>query len=161
MIRPGRAAAALLAVATVAMVGPALAAAAPREVDPPGRVLIVSMPRLVWQDVADQEPPNLMELLERSAVASLSVRAIGPRTDLGEGYLTVGAGNRARVSRAVAGDAVDADERIGPYTGAEVFRAATGHDPGRAAVLSLAVERRGPTPTACSTAWSPARSGGR
>ena len=107
--------------------------------EPPGRVLIVSMPRLVWQDVADQAPPNLVSLLERSAVASLSVRAIGPRTDLGEGYLTLGAGNRARVHRDRAGDAVDADEMIGPSTGAELYRAVTGEDPGSASVLSLAI----------------------
>ena len=55
-----------------------------------------------------------MGLLEQSAVASLSVRAIGPRTDLGEGYVTLGAGNRARVDRDRAGDAVDAGERSGP-----------------------------------------------
>ena len=98
------------------------------------------MPRLVWQDVADQRPPHLMELLARSAVASLSVRAIGPRTDIGEGYVTLGAGNRARVDRSRAGDAVDADEQIGPNTGAAIYRALTGHDAGDAAVLSLAIE---------------------
>ena len=95
------------------------------------------MPRLVWQDVADQRPPHLMELLGQSAVASLSVRAIGPRTDLGEGYVTLGAGNRARVDRNRAGDAVDAGEQIGPNTGAAIYQALTGHDPAGAAVLSL------------------------
>ena len=98
------------------------------------------MPRLVWQDVADQRPPHLMALLGQSAVASLSVRAIGPRTDLGEGYVTLGAGNRARVDRSRAGDAVDAGEQIGPNTGAALYRALTGQDPADAAVLSLAIE---------------------
>ena len=81
-----------------------------------------------------------LELLGQSAVASLSVRAIGPRTDIGEGYVTLGAGNRARVDRSRAGDAVDADEQIGPNTGAAIYRALTGHDPAGAAVLSLAIE---------------------
>ncbi|HEX2564675.1 MAG TPA: hypothetical protein VHK25_12200, partial [Acidimicrobiales bacterium] len=132
---------ALATVAALVVTGPIAAAQAPEEGDsePPGRVLIVSMPRLVWQDVADLAPPNLVSLLERSAVASLSVRAIGPRTDLGEGYVTLGAGNRARVQRGRAGDAVDADEVIGPNTGAELYRAVTGEDPGSASVLSLAV----------------------
>ena len=98
------------------------------------------MPRLVWQDVADQRPPHLMQLLGQSAVASLSVRAIGPRTDIGEGYVTLGAGNRARVDRSRAGDAVDAGEQIGPNTGDALYRALTGHDPAGAAVLSLAIE---------------------
>ena len=73
-------------------------------------------------------------------MASLSVRAIGPRTDIGEGYVTLGAGNRARVDRSRAGDAVDAGEQIGPNTGAAIYRALTGHDPAGAAVLSLAIE---------------------
>jgi hypothetical protein len=138
----------LVGVAALLASGPGPVAAQPAaqpadqtdgDTGPPGRVLIVSMPRLVWQDVADLAPPNLVSLLERSAVASLSVRAIGPRTDLGEGYVTLGAGNRARVQRDRAGDAVDADEAIGPNTGAELYRAVTGEDPGDASVLSLAI----------------------
>ena len=140
VIRTGRCLAALgLAIAAASVAAPA-AGAAPSGDQPPGRVLVVSMPRLVWQDVADQQPPNLMRLLERSAVASLSVRAIGPRTDLGEGYVTLGAGNRARVDRYRAGDAFDADEQVGPTTGAGLYQTVTGHDPEGAAVLSLAVE---------------------
>ena len=91
-------------------------------------------------------------------MASLSVRAIGPRTDLGEGYVTLGAGNRARVDRKPGrGRRRRRRGRSDPTTGAELYRALTGHDPGDAAVLSLARSRRhGPTPTACSTARCPA-----
>ena len=136
----GAVAAALVALGGLIVSTSAPAAAQSDDAEgPPGRTLIVSMPRLVWQDVADLAPPNLVSLLERSAVASLSVRAIGPRTDLGEGYVTLGAGNRARVQRDRAGDAVDADEVVGPNTGAELYRAATGEDPGDASVLSLAI----------------------
>ena len=122
MRRALRAAAAGGAAFVALVVGGAAPAAAQgdgADAEPPGRVLVVSMPRLVWQDVADLAPPNLVSLLEQSAVASLSVRAIGPRTDLGEGYVTLGAGNRARVQRDRAGDAVDADETLGPNSGAE------------------------------------------
>src|SRR5262245_7391713 len=132
--------AAAAALAVLATTSPAGAAAGATDAAPPGKVLIVSMPRLVWQDVADQRPPHLMELLGRSAVASLSVRAIGPRTDLGEGYVTLGAGNRARVDRDRAGNAVDADEQLGPNTGAAIYQALTGRDPDGAAVLSLAID---------------------
>ena len=73
-------------------------------------------------------------------MASLSVRAIGPRTDLGEGYVTLGAGNRARVrSRAGPGTPSTPTRSSGPTTGAELYQAVTGEDPGDAAVLSLAV----------------------
>ena len=136
--RARAAAGALATVGAALALIPATAGAA--EETPPGKVLIVSMPRVVWQDVADQQPPHLMGLLDQSAVASLSVRAIGRRTDLGEGYVTIGAGNRARVDRSRAGDAVDAAEVVGPATGAELYQALTGDDPGDAAVLSLAVE---------------------
>ena len=62
------------------------------------KVLIFSAPTLTWRAVLDGRPPVLSGLLERSAVASLSVRTVGPRTSLGEGYVTVGAGNRATVA---------------------------------------------------------------
>lgn len=62
------------------------------------KVLIFSAPTLTWQSVLDERPPELSGLLERSAVASLSVRTVGPRTSLGEGYVTMGAGNRASVA---------------------------------------------------------------
>ncbi|MBK9178307.1 MAG: hypothetical protein IPM45_01820 [Acidimicrobiales bacterium] len=60
-----------------------------------GRVLVVSLPRVTWAMVERYRPPALLGLLERSAVASLSVRTIGPKTSLGEGYATLSAGNRA------------------------------------------------------------------
>ena len=67
------------------------------------------------------------------------MRAIGPRTDLGEGHDPRAAGNRLGVQRVTPGDAVDADEVIGPNTGAELYRAVTGEDPDGASVLSLAI----------------------
>ncbi len=53
------------------------------------------MPALDWGLVHEEQPPALIGLLERSAVASLSVRTVGPATSLAEGYATVGAGSRA------------------------------------------------------------------
>jgi hypothetical protein len=101
------------------------------------RVLVISAPRLVWQDIVDLAPPALTSLFEESAVASLSIRAIGPRTDIGEGYLTIGAGNRARIDRVVAGDALGAEEVLDGRTGAELYELANGMGPD-GAVLHLA-----------------------
>lgn len=61
------------------------------------RVLVVSIPTLTWDRVANDGPPNLTALLSRSAIASASVRTIGIDTDLGEGYASMGAGNRASI----------------------------------------------------------------
>jgi hypothetical protein len=93
----------------------------------------------VWQDIVDFAPPAMTALFERSAVASMSVRAIGPRTDLGEAYVTIGAGNRARVERATAGNAVGAEEVLDGRTGAELYELATGRT-ANGAVLHLAAE---------------------
>jgi hypothetical protein len=129
---------------TVLVVGAALATAGPlgpgaAAAETPGKVLVVSAPRLVWQDIADEQPPAITAFLRDATYGSLSVRAIGPRTDLGEGYVTLGAGNRARVDPERAGDAYGADEQVGNATGAQLFEAATGADPDDARVLSLAV----------------------
>jgi len=86
--------------AVVLALAATMPAASAQPTEPPAvdKVLIFSVPTLTWQTVLDAQPPALSGLLERSAVASLSVRTIGPRTSLGEGYATVGAGNRAAVA---------------------------------------------------------------
>jgi hypothetical protein len=123
----------------LASAGPLMAAPPAAATETPGKVLIVSAPRLVWQDIADLRPPAISAFLRDAAYGSMSVRAIGPRTDLGEGYVTIGAGNRARADPQRAGDAYGADEEVGNATGAQLFQAATGSDPDGARVLSLAV----------------------
>lgn len=107
---------------------------------PVDRVLLVSLPRITWADVVQLRPQVLTQLLERSAVASLSTRTIGPQTTAGEGYLTIGAGSRAGVSELDAGVALQADEH---YEGAEaraVYRRRTGVEPS-GEVLQLNVAR--------------------
>lgn len=88
----------VLAVVAVVMLATALGSFAPAAADSSPeirRVVIVSIPGLTWQDVVRQRPPALLDLVSRSAVASTSVRTIGKTTTLAEGYLTMGAGNRA------------------------------------------------------------------
>jgi hypothetical protein len=100
------------------------------------RVLVVSVPRLTWKAVADARPPNLMALLRRSAVASMSLRTISARTTLGEGYATIGAGNRASVIDLTAGLGFDANERFESSPARDVYKRRVG-DPGDARVLEL------------------------
>jgi hypothetical protein len=86
-------------VALAALAGPlvpvAVATPARESESPVDKVLILSLPTLDWALVAEEQPPALTDLLARSALASLSVRTIGPRTSLDEGYATLGAGARA------------------------------------------------------------------
>jgi hypothetical protein len=72
-----------------------VAVATPESESPVDKVLILSLPTLDWAVVAEEQPPALSDLLARSALASLSVRTVGPQTSLREGYATVGAGARA------------------------------------------------------------------
>jgi hypothetical protein len=69
----------------------------------PSKVVLISVPRLEWADVAAGSMPNIASWLDGSAYANLSIRAVGPRTGLGEGYLTVGTGNRATINPLLAG----------------------------------------------------------
>ncbi len=91
------------------------------------KVLVLSVPGLGWGTVVEEQPPALIGLFARSAVASLSVRTVGPDTTAGEGYATMGAGNRATVEEAVAGDAVMVDDS-GGGAGAAGLEAGCGCD---------------------------------
>jgi len=123
---------AALALTTIAPAGAAPAApAAPAQEDPPKaeKVLILSLPRLRWEDVANDDMPALEGLLAESSVANLSVRTIGPRTSLGEGYVTVGAGNRAAVQEMDAGTGLQRDESDFEGDGVAVFTRRMGAAP--------------------------------
>lgn len=103
----------LLALAALVGVAARPATASAAESDPGDaadaveRVVVIAIPTLTWELVADEQPPALTELLSRSAVASASVRTIGTTTSAGEGYATVGAGNRVAVLEELAGSAFD------------------------------------------------------
>lgn len=73
---------------------------------PAERALVVSVPRLTWEDVeaavdttcaASDEPVCIWAEGLADVGATNSLRAIGPFTSLPEGYVTFGAGNRATV----------------------------------------------------------------
>lgn len=94
------------------------------------RVLIISLPRVSWSDLADRHDlPNLMGLLRNSAVADMSVRAPGIRPDLSGGYATLSAGDKAVGSGTAAdGAAFEVDEHVGSGTAQQAFARRTGTD---------------------------------
>lgn len=110
----------LVLVAGLGLVGPCVGAADAVSASVPGRgrvpvppvdrVLILSVPTLDWGLVDEERPPALTGLFARGAVASLSVRAVGPRTTLAEGYATLGAGTRAAGQVEAEAALVDAGE---------------------------------------------------
>lgn len=100
-----------------------------RGVSSTGRVLIVSIPRLTWPQVATGDLPNLDRFLEESAVGDLSLRTLGPRTSLSEGYITMGAGNRAGVRNSDAGQMSAPTDPYENGTAADAYRRRTGWEP--------------------------------
>ncbi|TBR17459.1 MAG: hypothetical protein EPO57_09160, partial [Chitinophagaceae bacterium] len=69
--------------------------AAPAEAGPPGpAVLVVGVPGLQWSDVGPQTP-TLQRLARTGAVGVLSVKAVPAVSCPADGWLTLGAGNRA------------------------------------------------------------------
>lgn len=120
--------------APAAAAGDAQPAPGPPQVE---RVLIVSLPRLRWVDVAEHRPPVLTRLLADSAVASLSVRTIGTVTQPGDAYATIGAGNRARAPEDLAGLAFSPNHRYRGEGVADVFARRCGCGVDDAAVVHL------------------------
>lgn len=113
MTRRLRAAAAAIVLVVLSIIGhaaPATAGAPDLPTPPaPRRVVIVSIPRLGWDDVVPADMPTLAGLADQGAVGVLSVRAIGRHTGVAEGYASLGAGNRAQA----------ADDEAGTYGRAE------------------------------------------
>ncbi len=102
----------------------------------PRKVLVIAAPHLTWKTVDEERPPNLMELLERSSVASLSVRTVGPRTTAGAAYLTLGAGNRSATDPLVDGLVLERDESLTTGEPAALYQRSTGIEP-TAPILAL------------------------
>lgn len=105
----------------------------------PRRVLVVALPRVTWERFRSTDLPNLERFVDGAAVASTSVRTLGPRTDPGEAYASIGAGARAATADAATdGQAADRDEQTPDGPAAAVFERRTGVDPtGEVLVLTF------------------------
>ncbi len=108
---------------------------APARATPVRRVVVLSLPGVVWSDLSERYLPNLDALFADSAVANLSTRAPSLRTDLVSGYATLGAGDKATAARtADDGAAYDAHEELDGGTAAELFARRTGLEVNRGLV---------------------------
>lgn len=88
------------------------------------RAVVFALPTVTWEEVAEIEPPRLLEAAERGAIGSISVRTNSARTTYASGFATIGAGTRLDVP-AGAGLVVDASqEGFGPVTVAGLDRIA-------------------------------------
>lgn len=101
------------------------------------RVLLVSYPATTWERVLSAGPPTLIDLLSRSAVASMSLRTIGRTTTAGEAYATIGAGNRSTADPVSAGQAWPSDASVEGSTAGAVFERRCGCSALGAGILHL------------------------
>lgn len=101
------------------------------------KVLVITAPALRWTDLAQHDLPNLERLLGEASVARLSLRTLGARTSIGEGYATIGAGNRASVGATDAGLALERNERFEEGFAFQVYERRTGEE-ATGALLQLA-----------------------
>lgn len=70
---------------------------APAHAQEPLRVVVVGAPGLRWDHVGPRTPA-LQALAARGSTGALSVRSAGPRTCPADGWVMLGAGNRARAT---------------------------------------------------------------
>lgn len=138
----------MIAAALLVVVGLALFVVPSSSDSPIGeaeRVLVVSIPTLTWDRVADEQPPNLTAFFEQAAVASASIRTIGADTNLGEGYGTIGAGNRASIPPGAGSLAFPPDVEFDGELVRNVYERRFGLDPEGAEVLQIgaaSIQRR-------------------
>ncbi len=136
-MRLGAAVAAALATSSwLPGLGAGTAFASERRVD---RVLVISLPAVTWADLRAVQPPNLDRLLDASAIADLSTRAVRKRTDAGDGYMTVGAGARAIAPAEGAGLGFGVEDPYGADPAGLVYQRRTGRRPGDG-LVDLSVE---------------------
>jgi hypothetical protein len=131
----------LVAVLVIAAVVPAVittaaaGTAAAGEGDPhkAGRLLVISLPTVTWQDVNDHDLPNVNRFLDEAAVADLTTRTVSRDTKLGDGYITLGAGTRSIGQSSTTqtdGQAFEVGEAFGSDTAGQVYARRTGRAAG-------------------------------
>lgn len=105
------------------------------------RVLVLSLPAVTWQDIQARKDklPNLIRLLDHSAVGGLTTRAIDRKTKLADGYVTLGAGTRSvGTDMDTDGEGFEVGEPFGDVSAGQVFERRTGRDP-RSGLVNLGI----------------------
>lgn len=91
--------AATVALSALGVLAAPVSAQAPAEPPTPGPVVVVGLGGVRWSDVGPARTPVLWRLTAEGSAAALSVRTVHPLTCRGDGWLTVGAGQRATLER--------------------------------------------------------------
>lgn len=106
----------------------------------PERVVIISLPGVMWTDIQRGDVPNLTGLMR--AVGALSARTASRAPDRDRGYLTMGAGSAAYVPKDDPSThlAFEADDRVESGSARDAFVRRTGRrTPGHVVHLGASV----------------------
>ena len=95
---------------------------------PARKVVIFALDPYTWDDLRDQDTPNLHALMARGSVGATSVRTVARSSNDAEGFLAIGSGARLRAS-ADATRVVRADDSVGNVTASEYLETLTGQVP--------------------------------
>ncbi|GAB3661604.1 hypothetical protein GCM10027589_24020 [Actinocorallia lasiicapitis] len=66
--------------------------------EPAGRVVVIGVPGLQWSDIRERATPNLWKLAGQDGAAAMSTRVTTDRTCTIDGWLTLSAGQRAKLA---------------------------------------------------------------
>jgi hypothetical protein len=117
---------AAIGVPLLAVAPPASAGTDERAVE---RVLVISLPDVVWDEIQDANLPNLTSLFEESAIADMTARSVLRRSLPGGAYVTMGAGSRALGDPIEDGLAFDRGELYGGEPAEQVYARRMGSAP--------------------------------
>ena len=107
-----------------------------------GKVVLVGLPGLRWDDVGTGAMPNLDRLVDQGAVAAMNVRTRSDTPTVREGYATLGAGSRVSAGPQ-AEDAFEVDGRIEVPEAAAIRAGAGRHLATRPGALGQALHAAG------------------
>lgn len=113
------------------------------------RAVVFTLPGVTWSEVERVDPPNLLDLVEDGAIASMSVRTNASRTSYASGFATIGAGTRMEGGVTTGGQVgpdlpgLASDVQIAGLAELRETAAGDGYD----AVPGALAESLAPTPT--------------
>lgn len=107
---------------------------------PETRVVIVSMPRLTWQALVDEETPHIDSLVKRGSIASLSIRTPQNVRTIEKGYTSLATGNRALAVPSSESTFYAPDEMLEGNRAQDIFLDQQGIDAKSSAAVSLGFE---------------------
>lgn len=99
------------------------------QAEPPGRVLMISVPGLTWANIDRYELPAIEGLLEGAAVADLAPRGVSATSSPGAAYFTISAGARATSVPVVDGQELALGDQSAGSSAGEIFERRTGTEP--------------------------------